>query len=78
MIVELQDNNGKSDFPEVCCTELTAPTILENNGKYFLKTPCDPRIHSTVDKYLLYRECRGEALNNIAVVRSDKSEEILP
>ncbi len=77
MIIELQSKDGKSDFREVCCTELTAPTVLEHNGKYFLKTPCDPRIHSIVDKYLLYRECRGEVLNNIAVARSAKSEELL-
>lgn len=77
MIIELQSNNGKSDFPEICCTELTAPTVIENKGRFFLKTPCDQRICSTVVKYLLYRECRGEVLNNIAIVRTVESEEVL-
>lgn len=77
MIIELQHNDGTSDFPEICCTELTAPTIIKDKGKFFLKTPCDPRICQKVAKYLLYRECRGEVLNNIAIVRDSKSEEVL-
>ena len=79
MIVELHHNDGTSDFPEICCTELTAPSVIfdSHTGKFFVKAPCDPRICTTVAKYLLYRECRGEVLNNIKVVRTPKSEEVL-
>lgn len=77
MIIELHRNDGRTDFVEIARSELTAPTVIQNKGKFFIKTPHDPRICSTVAKYLLYRECRGEVLNNIAVVRSDTSEEVL-
>lgn len=77
MIIELHYNDGTVEFPEVCCTELTAPTVIKDKGKFFLKTPCDPRICLKAIKYLLYRECRGEVLNNIAIVRDFKSEEVL-
>lgn len=77
MIIELHHNDGTAEFPEICCTELTAPTVIQVKGKFFIKSPCDPRIFLTVAKYLLYRECRGEFLNNIAVSRSNKSDEVL-
>ncbi|MEG4273838.1 MULTISPECIES: hypothetical protein [unclassified Microcoleus] len=78
MIVELHHNDGKSEFPEICCTELTAPSVIfdRDTGKFFFKTPCDPRICTTVAKYLLYRECRGEVLNSIKVVRPLDSEDV--
>ena len=76
MIVELHHNDGTSEFREIARTELIAPTVIEDQGKFFIKTPCDPRICEKVAKYLLYRECRGEVLSNIEVVRSAKSEEV--
>ena len=77
MIIELHHNDGTAELPEICCTELTAPTVIQAKGKFFIKAPCDPRITLTAAKYLLYRECRGEFLSNIVVSRSDKSEEVL-
>lgn len=77
MIIELHHNDGTAEFREIARTELIAPTVIENKGKFFIKTPCDPRICKTVAKYLLYKECRGEVLSNIEIVRSAKSEEVL-
>jgi hypothetical protein len=76
MIVELHSNDGTSKFLEVCCTELTAPSVIfdQDKDQFFIKSPCDPRICTTAAKYLLYKECRGEVLNNI-IVRS-RSEEV--
>lgn len=74
MDIELHHNDGKSEFLEIARTELNAPLVIEHKGKFFIKTPYDPRILETVPKYLLYRECRGEVLTNIEVVRSPKEE----
>lgn len=77
MDIELHHNDGKSEFREIARTELTAPLVIKDKGKFFIKAPHDPRILKTVPKYLLYRECRGEVLKNIEVVRTPKSEEVL-
>ena len=79
MIIELYHNNAKSELREISCLKLTAPLVLfdSDTGKFFVKTPCDPRICETAPKYLLYRECRGEVLVNIVIVRTLKSEEVL-
>ncbi|MEG4133349.1 hypothetical protein QUA41_31240 [Microcoleus sp. Pol11C1] len=76
MIVELIRNDGTSDFPEICCTELTAPSVIfdSDSGKFFAKAPIDPRICPVAVKYLPYRECRGEVLSSIAIVRSHSEE----
>ena len=79
MIIELYHNNAKSELREISCSKLTAPLVLfdSNTGKFFVKTFCDSRICETAPKYLLYRECRGEVLSNIEIVRTLKSEEVL-
>ncbi len=76
MIIELRHNDTTTEFREISCVELTAPTVIldENTGKFFIKAPCDPRICQTIAKYLLYRECRGEILSNIEIVRKDSVE----
>lgn len=77
MIIELHHNDGTMEPREIARTELTAPTVLKTKDKFFLKSPCDPRICTTAPKSLVYRECRGESLNNIEVVRTAKTEEVL-
>ena len=76
MIIELRHNDRKSEFREISCLELTAPLVLfdSNTGKFFVKTPCDPRICEIAPKYLLYRECRGEVLVNIEIVRQKSTQ----
>lgn len=74
MTIELCFNDGTSEFREICRTELTAPTVIENRGKFFIKVPCDSRIYSCVHSFLIYRECRGEVLNNIEVARFHDEE----
>ena len=79
MIIELHHNDGKVEEKEIARTELSAPLVLEDNDKFFIKAPHDPRICQPAKQlHLCYRECRGETLNNIAIMRSAKSEEILP
>jgi|GEM_PF-2223566 hypothetical protein len=73
MIIELQfsDRSCPSEFWEITGTELTAPTVLEDKrGNFFVKAPIDQRISTTIKKYLLYVQCRGEKLSNIEIVRS--------
>ena len=77
MIIELYHNNAKSELREISCLGLTAPLVLFDSDKFFVKTPYDPRICETAPKYLMYRECRGEVLSNIEIVRTLKSEEVL-
>lgn len=77
MIIELHHKNSEIELREIGRTELTAPLVLEDEGKFFIKAPCDPRICAAAPKHLIYKECRGESLNNIAIVRSAKSEEVL-
>lgn len=76
MIIELHHNDRKSEFREISCLELTAPLVLfdSDTGKFFVKTPCDPRICETAPKYLLYRECRGQVLGNIEIVQQKSTE----
>ena len=72
MIIELQfhDRNRPSEFYEIDRTELTAPTTLcDKKGNFFVKCPLDPRITAGIEKYLCYRQCRGEHLSNIEIVR---------
>ena len=76
MIIELHHNDAKSELREISCLELTAPLVLFDTGKFFVKTPCDPRICETAPKYLLYRECRGELLGNIEIVRQKSTTEV--
>ena len=79
MIIELHHKNSEIELREIGRTELTAPLVLEDEGKFFIKAPHDPRICQPAKQlHLCYRECRGETLNNIAIMRSAKSEEILP
>lgn len=79
MIIELHHNDGKIESQEVARTELNVPLVIKDKNKFFIKAPHDPRIClSTTRLHLCYRECRGETLNNIAIVRSATSEEILP
>lgn len=77
MIIELHYNDGTVEPREIARTELTAPTVLKARDNFFLKSPCDPRICTIAPKYLMYRECRGENLSTIEVVRILESEEVL-
>lgn len=80
IVVELQfrDRNRPSDFFNIVGSELTAPTVIEDReGNFFIKCPINPRIVAgSVDCPLLYRQCRGEVLSNILVVRSQPEEEV--
>jgi hypothetical protein len=80
IVVELQfrDRNRPSNLFKIARTELTAPTVIEDKeGNFFIKCPIDPRIVvGSVDCPLQYRQCRGEVLSNILVVRS-LSEEVV-
>lgn len=78
--IELQfrDRTRPNDFYQIVGTELTAPTVIKDKeGNFFIKCPIDPRIVvvGSVDCPLLYRQCRGEVLSDILVVRSESSEE---
>lgn len=82
MIIELQfrDSSRPSEFREIAKTELTAPTVIEDKkGNFFIKCPVDSRIMNvgTRDCPLQYRQCRGEHLSSIEIVRTPKSEEVL-
>jgi hypothetical protein len=74
MTIELHYNDGRREFREIACTEVTAPIVLKDGDKFFIKTPCDLRICATVIKYLPYRQVRGEVLDNIEIVRSPSEE----
>ena len=76
MIIEFRHNDRKSELREISCLKLTAPLVLfdDRTGKFFVKTPCDPRICEKVTKYLMYRECRGEVLGNIEIRRKKSTE----
>lgn len=77
MIIELHHNDGSVEPREIARTELTAPTVLKTRDKFFIKSPCDPRLCTIGPKHLMYRECRGENLNSIEIVRTPNSEEVL-
>lgn len=76
IVVELQFSDRRpSNLFNIIGTEFTAPTVLEDKeGNFFIKCPLDPRIITagTPDCPLQYRQCRGEALSNILVVRSEE------
>ena len=74
MIIEIHHNDRKSEVRKISCLELTAPLVLFDSGKFFVKTPHDPRICETAPKYLLYRECRGEVLSDIEIVQQKSTE----
>lgn len=74
MTIELHYNDGRREFREIACTDLTPPLVLLDGDKFFVKSPCDPRICTTVINYLPYRQVRGEVLNNIEIVRSSSEE----
>lgn len=80
MIIELHHNDGQVEPQEIARTELNAPLVIKDGDKFFIKAPHEPRIclPTTKQIHLCYRQCRGENLNNIAIMRSVKSEEILP
>jgi hypothetical protein len=79
IVVELHHHNKKVDSVKIDRTELTAPTVIfdRHQGKFFVKLPVDPRITAgTPNCPLQYRQCRGEVLSNIEVVRSASAEEV--
>jgi hypothetical protein len=78
ILIELRHKDGKVDWAKICRTELTAPSVIEHNGNFFLKVPVDPRIMvaGTPDYPLQYRQCRGEVLSVIIVVQQQQSEEV--
>ena len=81
IVVELQfrDSNRPSNTFKIAGSELTAPTVIEHKGNFFIKCPNDPRITvGSVDCPLLYRQCRGEVLSNILVVSSPELAEEVP
>jgi hypothetical protein len=75
--IELCKKDGTVKSAKIKGTELTAPTVIQDRrGNFYVKVPVDPRITAGKPDYpLQYRQCRGEALSSIEIVRS-LSEEI--
>ena len=62
---------------EITGTELTAPTVINVSGKYFLKIPYSPLTVAEVNgipEAIPYFQCRGEELNSIEIVRRSSEE----
>ena len=79
MIVEFHfhDRTRQPEFRQIACTELTAPTtVVDREGNFFIKSPIDHRITAGgIKNYLCYRQCRGEYLSSIEIVRKASEQE---
>lgn len=69
-------NDETTQAAEIQATELTAPTVISINGKYFLRVPYSP-FTSTVNgipEAIHYFQSRGAELSSIEIVRRSSEE----